>query len=373
MNFKNTIIIVLVLLLGFAGGLIFKLNKQLNLSPTSSKISEDSPLKKDDPQTPDINALSDKNEALTIKLFEDAAPSVTFITTTALKRDFWSRDVFEIPGGTGSGFIWDKKGHIVTNYHVIEGANKALVTLSDNSSYEATVVGVAMEKDLAVLKINAPQSSLKPIPIGNSANLKVGQTVLAIGNPFGLDQTLTTGVISALGREIQSRSQMPIRDVIQTDAAINPGNSGGPLLNSLGQLIGVNTAIYSPSGAYAGIGFSIPVDVVNWVVPDIINYGKIKRPRIGIEMISNQYTEGMGLEGVLIMNVVPGSPAEKAGLMPTQRNKRGDLIIGLGNTKIKENLDLILGLEKYKPGDKVKITIDRNGKKMELSLVLDSM
>jgi len=373
MNFKNFIIIVLVLLLGFAGGLIFKLNNQLNLTPTSPKISEDSPQKNDDPKMLDINALSDKNEALTIKLFEDAAPSVTFITTTALRRDFWSRDVFEIPGGTGSGFIWDKKGHIVTNYHVIEGANKALVTLSDNSSYEATVVGTAPEKDLAVLRINAPASSMKPIPVGNSANLKVGQTVLAIGNPFGLDQTLTTGVISALGREIQSRSEMPIRDVIQTDAAINPGNSGGPLLNSSGQLIGVNTAIYSPSGAYAGIGFSIPVDVVNWVVPDIINYGKIKRPRIGIEMVSNQYTEGMGLEGVLIMNVVPGSPAEKAGLRPTQRNKRGDLIIGLGNTKIKENLDLILGLEKYKPGDKVKITIDRNGKKLELNLVLDSM
>jgi len=373
MNFKNILLVILALLLGFAGAMIYNMYTQLNGSVTDVPGSGENQSASSGTESISLAALSDKNEALTIRLFEEAAPSVTFITTTALKRDFWSRDVFEIPGGTGSGFIWDKKGHIVTNYHVIEGANKAMVTLSDNSSYEATVVGVAMEKDLAVLKINAPESALKPIPVGNSANLKVGQTVLAIGNPFGLDQTLTTGVISALGREIQSRSQIPIRDVIQTDAAINPGNSGGPLLNSLGQLIGVNTAIYSPSGAYAGIGFSIPVDVVNWVVPDVIRYGKLKRPRIGIEMINNQYTQGMGLEGVLIMNVVPGSPAEKAGLMATQRNKRGDLIIGLGNIKIKENLDLMLGLEKYKPGDKVKLTIDRNGKKMEVSLMLDSM
>lgn len=373
MNFKNTIIVILALLLGFASAMLYNVYKNQKGLDASQPLSAGNKEITSKAEPVSLSALSDKSEALTIRLFEEAAPSVTFITTTALRRDFWSRDVFEIPGGTGSGFIWDNKGHIVTNYHVIEGANKAMVTLSDNSSYEATVVGAAPEKDLAVLRINAPASALKPIPVGNSANLKVGQTVLAIGNPFGLDQTLTTGVISALGREIQSQSQIPIRDVIQTDAAINPGNSGGPLLNSSGQLIGVNTAIYSPSGAYAGIGFSIPVDVVNWVVPDIIKYGKVKRPRLGIEMVNNQYTESMGLEGVLIMNIVPGSPAAKAGLLPTQRNKRGDLIIGLGNTKIKENLDLILGLEKYKPGEKVKLKIDRNGKIMDVSLTLDSM
>jgi S1-C subfamily serine protease len=307
----------------------------------------------------------------TISLFEKAAPSVTFITTTAFQRDFWTRDVLEIPVGTGSGFIWDKQGHIVTNFHVIRGAQKALVTLADNTSYEARIVGVAEEKDLAVLKIDVAENELVPIPVGKSYNLKVGQTVYAIGNPFGLDQTLTTGIISALGREIESPARIPIRDVIQTDAAINPGNSGGPLLNSNGQLIGVNTAIYSPSGAYAGIGFSIPVDVVNWGVPDIIEYGSVKRPLIGIEMVSTQIMQRLDLKGAMVLNVVPGSPAEKAGLLPTKRSQQGDIIIGLNGKEIRENLDLVLGLEKYKPGDRVTLQIMRKNKEMEVELVLD--
>jgi len=313
----------------------------------------------------------ESNEQLTIDLFEKAAPSVIFITTTALQRDFWSRNITEIPGGTGSGFIWDKEGHVVTNYHVIEGANKAQVTLADNTSYPATLVGVAKGKDLAVLKIDAPESALIPIPVGKSVNLKVGQAVFAIGNPFGLDQTLTTGIISALGREIQSRSQIPIRDVIQTDAAINPGNSGGPLLDSSGKLIGVNTAIYSPSGAYAGIGFSIPVDVVNWVVPDLVEHGELKKPRIGIEMVGTQYMERMGLKGAMILNIVPDSPADKAGLRATGTNKRGDVIISLEGERINDNLDLILGLEKYKPGDEITLKIDRGGEEMDVKLILD--
>jgi S1-C subfamily serine protease len=214
-----------------------------------------------EPNAPGVAPVTvvSQSEELTIKLFENAAPSVVYITTTTLQQDYWSRNVYEIPSGTGSGFVWDEKGHIVTNYHVIRGSNKAKVTLSDQATYDAVVVGVEPKKDIAVLRITS-KTQLRPLPVGTSHDLRVGQSVFAIGNPFGLDQTLTTGVISALGREIQSVDNVPIRDVIQTDAAINPGNSGGPLLDISGRLIGVNTAIYSPSGAYAGIGCSVPDD-----------------------------------------------------------------------------------------------------------------
>jgi S1-C subfamily serine protease len=209
-------------------------------------------------------------------LFEEATPSVVYITSVALRRDFFRFNVMEIPSGTGTGFVWDDRGNIVTNFHVIRDASRAEVTLADGSNWEATLVGYAREKDLAVLHIDAPRSRLQSIRIGTSSDLKVGQTVLAIGNPFGFDQTLTTGIVSALGREIDSTDGVPIRDVIQTDAAINPGNSGGPLLDSAGRLIGVNTAIVSPSGGYAGVGFAIPVDTVNWVVPQLIAHGRRK-------------------------------------------------------------------------------------------------
>ena len=180
---------------------------------------------------------------------------------------------------------------MVTNWHVLEGADRASVTLADGTTWDASLVGIAQDKDLAVLKIETPEEQLYPIPRGRSYDLLVGQAVYAIGNPFGLDQTLTTGIISALGREISSVSGVPIRDAIQTDAAINPGNSGGPLLDSSGNLIGVNTAIYSTSGSYAGIGFSIPVDIVKWVVPDLIQFGRIKRPTLGVEIAPNHYTQ----------------------------------------------------------------------------------
>lgn len=382
MKTKNLLIFILILLLAFSLFTIYKLNQRvskLEYNIEAIPVSLDSlqnnrrleaniePVKS--PITPVVSNENVENH--TIGLFEKAAPSVTFITTTTYQRDFWTRDVMEIPLGTGSGFIWDTDGHIVTNYHVVKGSKKAVVTLADGSSYEAELVGVAPEKDLAVLKIDAPEEELTPIPVGKSYNLKVGQAVYAIGNPFGLDQTLTTGIISALGREIESPARIPIRDVIQTDAAINPGNSGGPLLNSSGQLIGVNTAIYSPSGAYAGIGFSIPAEVVNWVVPDIIQYGKVKRPLIGIEMASSQFMQQLGLEGAMVFNVVPGSPAEKAGLQPLKRNRKGDIIVGLNGKKIKENLDLILGLEKYKPGDQITLQVIRDDKEMDINILLD--
>ena len=210
------------------------------------------------------------DEKLTIDLFRASSPSVVYITTLTRRQNWFSMNVEEIPSGTGSGFVWDRRGHIITNFHVIENASRFEVTLADQTTWEADVVGKAPEKDLAVLRIEAPATSLEPLTVGESENLLVGQKVFAIGNPFGLDHTLTTGVISALGRAITSRDETRIEDVIQTDAAINPGNSGGPLIDSSGRLIGVNTLIYSPSGASAGIGFAIPVDTISWVVPTSI-------------------------------------------------------------------------------------------------------
>lgn len=315
-----------------------------------------------------LNAL----ERETIALFENAAPSVVFITTSNIKQDYWSSNVLEIPAGSGSGFMWDTQGHIVTNYHVVEGGDKLVVTLSDQSSYAATIIGASPAKDLAVLKITAPREKLRPLPVGSSSNLMVGHFVYAIGNPFGFDQTLTTGVISALGREIKSRTGRPIKDVIQTDAAINPGNSGGPLLSSSGELIGVNTAIFSPSGAYSGIGFSIPVNEVKFVVPDLIEYGEIKKPVIGVLLMPDQMVDA---DGVMIRQVSEGGPAQKAGLQGIGRDRTGnyypgDLIVGLNGKRIIKTDDLITELEKLKPGDKVDISFERDKEIQMVSLRL---
>ena len=316
-------------------------------------------------------------EEATIKLFEESAPSVVFITTSTVRQDYWSRNVTEIPAGNGSGFIWDKEGHIVTNYHVIEKADRAQVTLADQTTWDAELVGIEANKDLAILRIKAPAEKLKPIPVGSSYDLRVGQSVFAIGNPFGLDQTLTTGVISALGREIESIGGRPIRGVIQTDAAINPGNSGGPLIDSNGRLIGVNTMIYSPSGASAGIGFSISVDEVNWVVPDIIQYGEVRRPILGINLVAEQHTKRLKMDGALILDVVPSSPADKYGLRATEKDRRGNIVLGdlitqINDEKIATNADLFLALEKYSPGDTVSVQFIREDKTKSVDLVLGS-
>lgn len=321
---------------------------------------------------PDLNS----DEVATINLFEKAAPSVVFITTSTFQQDYYTRNVTEIPQGSGSGFIWDNQGHVITNYHVIQRAQGAKVTLSDATTWDAELVGYAAEKDLAVLKIKAPVGKLIPIPVANSDDLRVGQSVFAIGNPFGLDQTLTTGIISALGREIESVAGTPIKDVIQTDAAINPGNSGGPLLNSSGRLIGVNTAIYSPSGAYAGIGFSIPSDAVSWVIPELIRYGQLQRPTIGVELLHPTYTQRLGIKGAIIAGVVPGSAAAKVGMKPITRDQYGnfqlgDIIIAINGNKIDSNGDLMPALEKFKPGDQVTLRIVRGDKQMDLSIKLD--
>jgi S1-C subfamily serine protease len=317
-------------------------------------------------------------ERATIELFDDAAPSVVYITSLSVRRDFFGRNAMEVPAGTGSGFIWDRDGHIVTNYHVIQNADRALVTLADQSSWPARLVGAAPEKDLAVLVIDAPRDALRPIPLGSSGDLRVGQSVYAIGNPFGYDQTLTTGVISALGREIESVTRTPIRDVIQTDAAINPGNSGGPLLDSRGRLIGVNTAIYSPSGAYAGIGFSIPVDAVQWVVPELIEHGRLRRPSLGVQIATAYASQRLGVRnGALVWDVIPNSGAERAGLLPTRRDTRGALLLGdvitaIDGEPVASYADVQLALERRRPGETVNLTLQRARREVRVTVTLDA-
>lgn len=315
------------------------------------------------------------DEKSTIEIFQRSAPAVVYITTSALRRDFFSLNVYEIPQGTGSGFIWDNDGHIVTNYHVVEGANRVDVTLNDGKSLTASVIGASPEKDIAVLSINAPRISLSPIVIGESTNLLVGQKVFAIGNPFGLDHTMTSGIVSALGREIKSVSGQTIRDVIQTDAAINPGNSGGPLLDSAGRLIGVNTAIYSQTGESAGIGFAVPVEVVNRVVPDLIKYGKTIRPGLGVTIANDTVNRRLKDRGVLIINVQPGSSAEKAGLIGTVReNGRiilGDIIESINGVTVKNFDDLRHELDTLAIGQEVNLGIVRDGKHRSMTIILE--
>ena len=316
-----------------------------------------------------------QEEKATISLFERASPATVYITSLARQQGFFSLNTTEIPQGTGSGFIWDLQGHVVTNYHVIAGADAAKVTLADHSNWDAKRVGIAPEKDIAVLKIDAPASRLTALPIGRSAGLRVGQSVYAIGDPFGLDQTLTTGVVSALGREIQSLAGNAIRDVIQTDAAINPGNSGGPLLDSSGRLIGVNTAIYSPSGAYAGIGFAIPADSVSAVVRDLIAYGRIRRPTLGVQLAPETIGERLGLEGVVIYQVERGTGAARAGLRGMSRDafgrwELGDVILSIDGERVASEGDLLVALEHKKPGDTVRVGILRGDRRMEVPVQL---
>jgi len=318
------------------------------------------------------------DERSTINLFRQASPTVVNITTIGVERDLFTLNLYQIPQGTGSGFVWDINGDIITNFHVIQNADSAQVTLADQSNWKARVVGVAPDKDLAVLRIDAPANRLRPIPIGTSKDLQVGQSVYAIGNPFGLDQTLTTGVISALNREIESVTRRPIQGVIQSDAAINPGNSGGPLLDSAGRLIGVNTAIYSPSGASVGIGFAIPVDTVNRIVPELIRSGKIIRPGLGIQIADDQIAQRLGVTGILVVDVARGSAAAKAGIQPTRRDaegrlRLGDIITALDGKKVESPTDLYLLLEKYKIGDVVNISILRNGKTVETKVALEAV
>ncbi len=317
-----------------------------------------------------------EDEQNNISVFKTVSPSVVHITTIGLQRNFFSPDIMQVPRGTGTGFMWDDKGHIVTNFHGIEGASGARVTLNDQSTWPAGLVGAFPDRDLAVLRIDAPKDKIRAILLGASRDLQVGQKVYAIGNPFGLDQSLTTGIVSALDREIEAVTKRTIRGVIQTDAAINPGNSGGPLLDSAGRLIGVNTAIYSPSGASAGIGFAIPVDEVNRIVPKLIRDGKFIRPTIGIQAAPPALQEALKLpQGVAVAGVLPESPALKAGLKPFLRGADGNVIIGdiivaLDGKPVAGLDDLLELLERHQPGDTVTLAIVRGEQKLEQKVTL---
>jgi S1-C subfamily serine protease len=316
------------------------------------------------------------DENANIAIFRNVSPSVVNINTLANQRNLFSLDVFQVPKGSGSGFVWDERGLIVTNFHVIQGASVARVTLSDQSEWNAALVGAFPDRDLAVLRIDAPRDKLKPIAIGSSSDLLVGQRVYAIGNPFGLDHTLTVGIISALNREIQSLNQRTIRGVIQTDAAINPGNSGGPLLDSAGRLIGVNTAIFSPSGASAGLGFAIPVDEVNRIVPRLIRDGKITRPGFGIRAAAPQVHAALRLpRGIAVVGVAPRSPAEAAGIQPYRRGPKGELIAGdvivaMEGRPVATVDDFLDVIERSNAGDVIGVTVLRGGTPVELQVRL---
>jgi S1-C subfamily serine protease len=327
---------------------------------------------------PDVPGYLLEDEKNTIDVFGRVSPSVVFITNTGLRQDFWSRNVFEIPLGSGSGFVWDQDGHVVTNYHVIRGGRKFEVTLASGTVYEAEYVGGDPNKDLAVLRIDAPREDLQPVELGDSRDLIVGQKVIAIGNPFGLDHTLTTGVISALGREIQSVANTTISDVIQTDASINPGNSGGPLLDSRGKLIGVNTAIYGATGANVGIGFAVPVATVVRVVPQILEYGEVKRAGLGVVPLEDDFARHWGVQGVVLREVLPNSSADKAGLVAARRDRwghvdLGDVIVQIDDHEIRDYDDLYQALDGRQPGEVVTVTVVRDERRREVKVELQDL
>jgi S1-C subfamily serine protease len=319
------------------------------------------------------------DEKAMIDLFERARASVVFISTSSRVVDYWTRNVSSVPRGTGSGFVWDRQGHVVTNLHVIQGASEATVKLSDGREYPASLVGASAAHDLAVLRIRVPADMPIAVPVGSSSDLKVGQKVFAIGNPFGLDWTLTTGIVSALDRSLPTDKGGVIAHLIQTDAAINPGNSGGPLLDSAGRLIGVNTAIFSPSGASAGVGFAVPVDTVNRVVPQLVAKGRYAPPTLGVqadarlnELLSRQF----GVEGVFVLQVVPGSVAARAGLLAAEPRGNavvaGDVIVAVDGFAVGTPGELRSRLDDHRPGDVVKLRLWRAGRTRDANVTLEA-
>jgi len=316
-----------------------------------------------------------------VEMFENASPSVAYIQTSIQRASPFSASPSEYPLGAGSGFVWDDKGHVITNFHVVAGGRggraelprKVMVKLhGSDEQIEARVIGHEADKDIAVLKVDPSLVTLKPLQIGSSASLRVGQNVLAIGNPFGLDFTLTSGIVSALGREIQGFGGRPIKDCLQTDAAINPGNSGGPLLDSRGRLIGINTMIYAPNGvgANVGIGFAVPVDTVRRVVNQIISFGQNARPSIGISVVPDaervRWSRSLGrrLEGAIVADVVKDSPADALQLEPVRSQFNGivlgDMITAVNGTPITNNEDLLCAIEESEPETPVELTVMRN-------------
>ena len=315
----------------------------------------------------DQERFLDREEQANVNVFRQSSPSVVNISTQRAVRSQVgdvTLNVGRIPKGTGSGFLWDDEGHVVTNYHVVRGSDFVQVKLADGTEWEAEVLGTAPEFDIAVLKIEASADLLLPLATGRSDNLEVGQKVYAIGNPFGLDQTLTTGIVSGLGREIDSQSGDSIRGVIQTDAAINPGNSGGPLLDSRGRLIGVNTAILSRSGTSAGVGFAVPVNTVRATVPLLISGKMVDRGFLGLSLAPMQISRQATDEGVLILGVAEGSPAAGVNIRSTQSAEEGqtmwgDILISLNGNRITDSESLLVRLQELHAGDEVVLGIKR--------------
>jgi S1-C subfamily serine protease len=323
--------------------------------------------------TSSVSALTE-DEKNTIDVVKQNANSVVYITNIQYVRDFFYNEE-QVARGTGSGFIWDNSGHVVTNYHVIEDGDAFLVTLPDQKHLRARLVGKEPNKDIAVLRIEGSTAGLKPIKVGSSGNLMVGQKVIAIGNPFGFDYTVTTGIVSALGRQIMGVGGVTIRDMVQTDASINPGNSGGPLLDSDGELIGMNTVIYSTTGTSTGVGFAVPVDTIKRVVPQIIKYGKVIRPGIGVSFLPDQYARRIDVEGVVVVDVPRGSAAYRAGIRGIARDRYGrlyiqDVIVGIDNNKITSYDDLYNALDNYRIGDEVTLTLRRDEKERKVKIQL---
>lgn len=316
-----------------------------------------------------------EDEQNTVDIFDNAGPGTVFVTQNQIVRDRYTMRATEVPAGSGSGFIWDTDGHIVTNYHVIDGSSHLTVTLYNQKTYPAKLVGGEPKKDIAVLKIDAPADELTPIPRPDDTyELAVGQKAIAIGNPFGLDHTITTGIISAMGRDQLGYGGVTIRDMIQTDASINPGNSGGPLLDSSGQLIGMNTMIFSKSGASAGIGFAVPFSTIKRVVPQIIRTGKAQQIGLGISILPDAIARRNGIQGVIVRQVANNSPAARAGLRGVEQNYRGtyigDVIVGIDDKKVTNYDTLYNALDTHQPGDTIQVKIRREGKIISLPVEL---
>ena len=332
------------------------------------------------PPLPELTAADrTADERNTIEVFRAVAPATVFVTQKKAVVDRWSRQALEVPAGTGSGFIWDREGHVVTNFHVVDGATSLEVTMFDGKAYPARFVGGDRSKDLAVLAVELPpELELTPVVLPPAdAKLEVGQKTLAIGNPFGLDHTLTTGVISALGREVLGFGRVTIRDMIQTDASINPGNSGGPLLNSRGELIGVNTMIYSGSGQSAGIGFAVPVATVARVIPQILKHGSSLRAGLGVNVVADEIARKNGIQGVVIESVPTGTPAARAGLRGLRRGRYGtllgDVIVAIDGKPTLSFDDLFTALDSRKPGEEVVVQVQREGKIFEARVALTTV
>lgn len=358
----------------FAAGSVIVFNKTSRLfQPRSAAFTEATPAGITDPSL----ATDEQNN---VEVYKAISPGVVFITSTTYQRDFFGE--VEEGQGSGSGSVIDDQGNILTNYHVIEGSQKLTVSFGGEKAYPAKVVGGDPDTDLAVIKVEAPRDVLHVVPLGDSENLVVGQKVLAIGNPFGLDRTLTTGVISGLQRPIRARNNHPIEGAIQTDASINPGNSGGPLLDSHGRMIGINSQILSPSGASAGVGFAIPVNIAKRIVPQLIQNGTVRRPKLGIapypvKGIDSSQVRLPVSEGVMIYNMDPNGAAAAAGLRPLKQTEDGDIILGdiivaIDGEKVSTNDDLFRILDKHQVGDVVKVEVARESGRVTVPVRLTS-